>query len=197
MCYDLRMITALKNMLPQIDCWPSEDQEALLEAARSIEAERAGAYHASEAELGAIDRGLDDARAGRFASDDRREGSGEVSRRMIFRWTAAALADLESIHAYQKLHWPAMLAPFEARLAAIECRIVEFPLSLPPAPPAPEVEQRPGVRVVAFRDFPYRLFYRAEADAIDVLADPRSANEIAGYGPDGSARNGLWWRSMT
>jgi predicted transcriptional regulator len=64
------MITALKNMLNQIERWPSEDQEALLEAARSIEAERAGSYHASEAELAAIDRGLDDARLGRFASDD-------------------------------------------------------------------------------------------------------------------------------
>jgi predicted transcriptional regulator len=57
-------------MLSQIDRWPSEDQEALLEAARSIEAERTGAYHASESELAAIDRGLDDAQAGRFASDD-------------------------------------------------------------------------------------------------------------------------------
>jgi predicted transcriptional regulator len=64
------MITALKNMLSQIDRWPSDDQEALLEAARSIEAERTGTYRASEAELAAIDRGLDDARAGRFASDD-------------------------------------------------------------------------------------------------------------------------------
>ncbi len=65
-CYDLRMITALKTMLARIERWPSEDQE-VLEAARSTEAERAGA---SEAELAAIDRGLDDARAGRFGSDD-------------------------------------------------------------------------------------------------------------------------------
>jgi len=64
------MITALKNMLPRIESWPSEDQEALVEAARSIEAERDGAYDAVEAELAVIDRGLDDARAGRFASDD-------------------------------------------------------------------------------------------------------------------------------
>ncbi len=62
------MITALKNMLPRIDAWPSEDQEALLEAARSIEAERSGLYQASAAELGAIDRGLGDARAGRFST---------------------------------------------------------------------------------------------------------------------------------
>jgi hypothetical protein len=64
------MITALKDMLPQIERWPYEDQEALLEAARSIEAERTGTFHASDADLAAIDRGLDDARAGRFASDD-------------------------------------------------------------------------------------------------------------------------------
>jgi len=64
------MITALKNMLSQIDRWPSDDQEALLEAARSIESERMGTYRASEAELAASDRGLDDARADRFASDD-------------------------------------------------------------------------------------------------------------------------------
>ncbi len=56
------MITALKNMLPRIDAWPSEDQEALLEAARSIEAERSGIYQASAAELAAIDRGLGEAR---------------------------------------------------------------------------------------------------------------------------------------
>ena len=62
------MITALKNMLPRIDGWPSEDQEALLETARSIEAERSGVYQASAAEIAAIDRGLEDARAGRFSS---------------------------------------------------------------------------------------------------------------------------------
>ena len=55
-------------MLPRIDAWSSEDQEALLEAARSIEAERSGIYQASAAELGAIDRGLGDARAGHFST---------------------------------------------------------------------------------------------------------------------------------
>ena len=41
------MITALKDMSPQIDRWSYEDQEALLEVARSIEAERTGTFHAS------------------------------------------------------------------------------------------------------------------------------------------------------
>jgi toxin ParE1/3/4 len=83
---------------------------------------------------------------------------------MILRWTAGALDDLKSIEDYHRLHWPAKRTPFEARLTAIGRRIIDFPLG------APEVEQRPGVRVVAFVDFPYRLFYRVEADAIEILA---------------------------
>jgi predicted transcriptional regulator len=64
------MITALKQMLPKIETWPADDQQALVEAARSIEAERSSVYDASPDELGAIDRGLEDIRRGRFASDE-------------------------------------------------------------------------------------------------------------------------------
>jgi plasmid stabilization system protein ParE len=35
---------------------------------------------------------------------------------------------------------------------------------------APEVAERPGVRVAAFVDFPYRLFYRVNEETIEVLA---------------------------
>jgi plasmid stabilization system protein ParE len=83
---------------------------------------------------------------------------------MIVRWTAGALANLISIENYQRLHRSASRAAFERRLTAIEGRISEFPLS------APEVTQRSGVRVVAFVDFPYRLFYSVESDTIYVLA---------------------------
>jgi len=62
------MINALKDLLPRIDAWPSEDQEALVEAARGIEAERAGVYQATTEELAAVDRGLDDVRRGRLAA---------------------------------------------------------------------------------------------------------------------------------
>jgi hypothetical protein len=64
------MIAALKDLLPRIDAWPSEDQEALLEAARGIEAERTGVYQATVEELVVIDRGLDDARGGRLATGE-------------------------------------------------------------------------------------------------------------------------------
>ena len=62
------MIAALKDLLPRIDAWLSEDQEALVEAARGIEAERRGVYQATAEELAAIDRGLDDVRGGRLAA---------------------------------------------------------------------------------------------------------------------------------
>jgi plasmid stabilization system protein ParE len=83
---------------------------------------------------------------------------------MIVRWTAGALADLISIENYQRLYWRESRATFDRRLIAIERRIAEFPLS------APEVTQRSGVRVVAFLDFPYRLFYGVEPEVVNVLA---------------------------
>jgi hypothetical protein len=54
------VIAELKDLLPRIDAWPSEDQEALVQAARGIEAERTGVYQATTEELAAIDRGLDE-----------------------------------------------------------------------------------------------------------------------------------------
>ncbi|HLW93012.1 MAG TPA: type II toxin-antitoxin system RelE/ParE family toxin [Roseiarcus sp.] len=83
---------------------------------------------------------------------------------MILGWTAGALADLGEIEAYQRLHWPKARASFEARLTAIEQQIRDYPNA------APEVEQRPGVRVVAFVNFPYRLFYQIEKDGVAILA---------------------------
>jgi plasmid stabilization system protein ParE len=83
---------------------------------------------------------------------------------MIVRWTTGALADLISIESYQRVYWPEARASFERRLTAIERRIAEFPLS------APEVTQRSGVRVAAFLEFPYRLFYSVESDIVNVLA---------------------------
>ena len=68
-CYDFPMITTLKEMLPKIETWSSEDQEALATAAREIEMGRMSLYSASPAELAGIDRGLADSQNGRFAPD--------------------------------------------------------------------------------------------------------------------------------
>ena len=67
---------------------------------------------------------------------------------MRIRWAESALADLEEIHARQAIDWPSRGAAFDARLSAIEQRLLRFPQS------APEVGDRPGVRVVALVDFP-------------------------------------------
>jgi predicted transcriptional regulator len=64
------MISALKDAFKAAETWPEEDQEALVEAARDIEAQRTGLYEATPEELAAVDRGLADAREGRFASDE-------------------------------------------------------------------------------------------------------------------------------
>jgi toxin ParE1/3/4 len=83
---------------------------------------------------------------------------------MKIRYTDSALADLDAIHEYQAAHWPAARGPFEVRLTTIEKRLLQFPRG------APEVAERAGVRVVAFVDFPYRLFYRVNGETIEVLA---------------------------
>jgi plasmid stabilization system protein ParE len=69
-----------------------------------------------------------------------------------------------AIHDYQAVHWPLARAEFEARLTALETRLLQFPHG------APEVAERPGVRVAAFLHFPYRLFYRVNEETIEVLA---------------------------
>lgn len=62
------MINALKRMLPAIENWPAEDQEALAKAAREIEAARAGHYLMTPEEEAAVLEGLAEAERGDFAS---------------------------------------------------------------------------------------------------------------------------------
>ncbi|MGO4871915.1 MAG: type II toxin-antitoxin system RelE/ParE family toxin [Roseiarcus sp.] len=83
---------------------------------------------------------------------------------MRIGYAETALADLDAIHDYQAVPWPLARAAFEARLTAIETRLLQFPHG------APEVAERPGVRVAGFIDLPYRLFYRVNEEAIEVLA---------------------------
>jgi predicted transcriptional regulator len=64
------MITTLKQMLPAIENWPAEDQEALAEAAREIEAGRTGVYAMTPEEEAAVGEGLAQADRGDFATDE-------------------------------------------------------------------------------------------------------------------------------
>ncbi|MBX9844506.1 MAG: hypothetical protein K2Z80_22125 [Xanthobacteraceae bacterium] len=60
----------MKDVLEKAQTWPDEDQEELIDLAREIESRRSGVYRLSDEERKAIEQGLADARAGRFASDE-------------------------------------------------------------------------------------------------------------------------------
>lgn len=64
------MISTLKKMLPAIENWPEEDQQALADAAREIAAARAGFYTLSPDEERAVTEGLAQADRGDFATEE-------------------------------------------------------------------------------------------------------------------------------
>ena len=62
---------ALKEAMRRVETWPQEAQEELAEIALEIDAGlKGGTYKATEEELAGIDRGLEAAREGRFATDE-------------------------------------------------------------------------------------------------------------------------------
>ena len=60
----------LAALLERADNWPPAAQNELLEIAREIEQSLIGEYQATPEEVAAIEEGLADARAGRFATDE-------------------------------------------------------------------------------------------------------------------------------
>jgi predicted transcriptional regulator len=64
------MIAALAKILSNIDTWPEEDQAALVDYARELEAGRNGIYHLTDAEWKAVQEGLAQSERGELASDD-------------------------------------------------------------------------------------------------------------------------------
>jgi predicted transcriptional regulator len=61
----------LQEALRRVEDWPEAAQVELAEIALEIDAGLGtGTYHATPKELAGIDRGLKDAREGRFATDD-------------------------------------------------------------------------------------------------------------------------------
>src|SRR5436305_1688289 len=78
-------------------------------------------------------------------------------------YTAEALHDLDEILAFIRSNYPAVVSSFITRLRSIEQRVGEWSES------AEEVAQRPGVRVVPFIRYPFKLFYRVGDEAVEVL----------------------------
>ncbi len=64
------MTSKLKDVMERAESWPQDAQDELAAIAREIEtALQGGVYHASPVELAGIERGLADARQGRFATE--------------------------------------------------------------------------------------------------------------------------------
>jgi hypothetical protein len=63
------MTTILRDVLRRAEAWPQEDQEALAEYARELEARRTGTYRLTDDERAAMDK----ARSADYVSDDEME----------------------------------------------------------------------------------------------------------------------------
>jgi plasmid stabilization system protein ParE len=63
---------------------------------------------------------------------------------------------------YRNTAGPRVAQELEDRISAVIERVRRLPLS------SPEVEQRPGLRVVLLITFPYKVFYRIKGDVIFV-----------------------------
>ena len=78
-------------------------------------------------------------------------------------YTDEALRDLDDILAFIAERYPTVSMLFENRLRAATRRINAWPNS------APEIVERPGVRVLPLIPYPYRLFYRVTGERVEVL----------------------------
>jgi predicted transcriptional regulator len=65
------MNASLKQLLPKIERWPAEDQAALAEFARELEAARTGVYVMTPDEEAAVAEGITQADCGAFVSHER------------------------------------------------------------------------------------------------------------------------------
>ena len=93
-------------------------------------------------------------------------------------WTDEALRDLEEIAEFLAIRYPTVAPALELRIRAVVSRISRWPES------ARRSAQRPGVRVVPLGRYPYKLFYRVTADAIEILHLHHAARRPWDEGPD-------------
>ena len=83
---------------------------------------------------------------------------------MKVEYSNRALADLRKLSAgSQAIFGHRVAAALEVRIRAIVEQIRQAPES------APQVEQRPGVRVMPLIRYPYKIFYRIVDDTVRIL----------------------------
>jgi plasmid stabilization system protein ParE len=84
-------------------------------------------------------------------------------------YTAAALRDLDEIAEWLAMHYPAIAPAVEKCIRTVVTRIGRWPEGARPS------AKRAGVRVVPVGRYPYRVFYRVTADAVEILHIPHAA----------------------
>jgi toxin ParE1/3/4 len=78
-------------------------------------------------------------------------------------YTAAAVRDLDEIAEWLTVHYPTIAPTVELRIRAVVAHIGRWPES------ARRSANRPEVHVIPVGRYPYRIFYRITADAVEVL----------------------------
>jgi plasmid stabilization system protein ParE len=78
-------------------------------------------------------------------------------------YTDEALRNLDEILGYIASHYPTVCLSFQERLRSVVARIGAWPES------AQQIAARPGVRVVPLLRYPYKIFYRATGEAVEIL----------------------------
>ena len=60
----------LETLLERIEAWPDDAQAELVDSILAIESKHLGVYRLTDDERAAVRRGLEEMRAGKFASDE-------------------------------------------------------------------------------------------------------------------------------
>jgi toxin ParE1/3/4 len=78
-------------------------------------------------------------------------------------YTDDALADIDDILLWLAGNYPAIAPSVLRRIENVVARIRPWPQSARPVP------SRPGVRAVPLGSYPYVIFYRVSANAVEIL----------------------------
>jgi plasmid stabilization system protein ParE len=78
-------------------------------------------------------------------------------------YTRAAQGDLDNIGQWLAARYPAVAPRVERRIRDVVARVARWPES------GPRSAAREGVRVVPVSPYPYKIFYRATPDAVEIL----------------------------
>jgi plasmid stabilization system protein ParE len=82
---------------------------------------------------------------------------------MRVEYTRRAVADLRKVSSDNAAFGQIVVSAIEARIRDVIAHIAENPEA------AVQVAERPGVRVIPLLRYPYKIFYRFDADSIRIL----------------------------